>query len=424
MKKSISDLLKTIIPLKKEKKEKLNQISNYFTKEEIKDLSYLLKLKKIEINNIKISTNEKDSDLKQLIKIYNNKIKNIQTEKKINTIEEKTENKLKEIINLIAPNIYGHELIKKATALQLFAQKTHILILGDPGTGKTDILRSICNITPKSIFGLGSGTSGAGLSVTISGKEITPGILPQANEGICAIDELNLLKKEDSAALYNAMEKGFITYDKKNQHLKFDAHIRILATANPKGDKFKGTFNDFKKQIPFDSALLSRFGLIFIVLKPSTKEFLKIAQKIMQHKKTTKEEEDYTYIKKYIEKKRKIKVTISKEYELKILNFIEHLKEDEDKFITEISPRLVKTIIDLTKASAKLNNRKTIIQNDLDTVFEIIKYSLFYLHNHFNKEKEEIKEDPKEQNTIKKDNKLNNKKENQQKTLEEEFILG
>jgi DNA replicative helicase MCM subunit Mcm2 (Cdc46/Mcm family) len=134
------------------------------------------------------------------------------------------------------------EYVKKAVSLQLFASEpVHILLLGDPGTGKTEILRSVEELHPISVFGLGSGTSGAGLSISMSGGKPVLGLLPKAHKGICCIDELNLMKSEDMASLYSSMEKGFITYDKGSHHIKEKAEARILATANPVGDKFKGT---------------------------------------------------------------------------------------------------------------------------------------------------------------------------------------
>ena len=70
----------------------------------------------------------------------------------------------------IAPNLVGLTAIKQATALQLFSlEPVHILLLGDPGTGKTDVIRAASDLSPVSSFGLGSGTSGAGLAVTVQG---------------------------------------------------------------------------------------------------------------------------------------------------------------------------------------------------------------------------------------------------------------
>jgi len=94
------------------------------------------------------------------------------------------------------------------------------------------------------------------------------------------------MKKDDMASLYNAMEKGFITYDKGGKHHKFSARISVLATANPKKDKFQGRdIAELKKQIPFDSALLSRFHMVFLVMNPDVDEFRRIARSIIKDEK-------------------------------------------------------------------------------------------------------------------------------------------
>src|SRR3989338_2859405 len=92
------------------------------------------------------------------------------------------------IPDLIAPHIIGYEEVKGALALQLFAKEpVHILLLGDPGTGKTDLIREATELAPLSTFGLGSGTTGVGLVGTYKGLEFVPGLLPQAHNGICAL---------------------------------------------------------------------------------------------------------------------------------------------------------------------------------------------------------------------------------------------
>ena len=166
----------------------------------------------------------------------------------------------------VASNILGLDEVKKAVVLQLFAKDNlHVLLLGNPGVGKTEIVRSVSEFAPVSSFGLGSGTSGAGLGVAMRGKEILKGLLPMANGGLAAIDELNLMKKMDRANLYSAMDKGFVGYDKINGHLKVDAKVSVLASANPVGDKFNRTIEKIRRQLPFDPALLQRFHLLFFI---------------------------------------------------------------------------------------------------------------------------------------------------------------
>ncbi len=282
------------------------------------------------------------------------------------------------IPQFIAPNLIGMADIKNAVVLQLFSKEAlHILLLGDPGTGKTDILRAGADISPISAYGLGSGTSGAGLSITASGNQVSPGLLPMAHNGLCSIDELNLMKKEDYASMYNAMEKGFVTYDKAGKHYKFDAMVKILATANPKGDRFENyTIEQIKKQLPFDSALLSRFHLIFFVKQVSLDGFSKIAEKIINQDKAEINEDDIEFFKKYIKYTSDLEIKLPDNLAVKIKDFVTELKARENQLPFEITPRLVIGLMRMAKASARIEARAKIEAKDLERVFEVVNSAL------------------------------------------------
>jgi DNA replicative helicase MCM subunit Mcm2 (Cdc46/Mcm family) len=296
------------------------------------------------------------------------------------TFKEFSQKAWTSIPQFIAPNIIGLRHIKEAVTLQLFCKEPlHILLLGDPGTGKTDILKSVSEVSPIATFGLGSGTSGAGLAVTVKGKHVFPGLLPKADLGLACIDELNLMKKEDYAALYNAMEKGFITYDKGGHHYKFNARVRILATGNPKGDTFRSyEVNDIKEQLPFDPALLSRFHLIFIVKKATLSEFSEIAEKIISEDRVKINLADVLFLRNYIKFASKLDVEIPHELAEKIKDFVTKLKVNEAEQPFEITPRTVLGITRLAKASARLELRSIVEGKDLERVFSIVSkaYSL------------------------------------------------
>ena len=351
------NLIKKLLAQKKISVEKQKMDSSLFENQEIIQIkSFTAEVDVSEVNN----------DLKQ--KLFESKFKEFKTKA------------FDEIPKHIAPNITGMDYVKKAAAIQLFAnQPIHILLLGDPGTGKTDILRSSANLSPVSSFGLGSGTSGAGLVVTVKGNEVIKGLLPMADNGICAIDELNLMKKEDFAGMYNAMEKGFVTYDKGGKHYKFDARIKIVATANPKGDKFEGkTIEKIKDEIPFDSALLTRFHLVFFIKKPDLEKFKKIAEKILSGDKSKIKDVDAEFIKEYVKAvdSRIHKVEFSKERQNEVIRFVEELKKKEKEHLVEISPRFVIGIMRLCKSLARMEGRDSVQIDDITRVKEIVLESL------------------------------------------------
>lgn len=290
--------------------------------------------------------------------------------------ESYAKNVYEEIIHLIAPNLLGLEEAKQAVTLQLFAkERMHVLLLGDPGTGKTDLLQASHELAEVSSMGLGSGTTGAGLSVAYTKGELQKGLLPLAHTGICCIDELNLMKKDDRAALYNAMEKGFVTYDKGGKHEKIPADVRVLATANPKGDRFEGEdVDELREQLPFEAALLSRFHLVFLIRKPDKKEFLDITKKIVKQDKATKP--DTSYAKQYIKHAQQLEVSFPANLEAQVSRAVEKIKEHEEEYLIEISPRIVKGIIGFAKASARAQLRTTTSRHDVQRATNLLAASL------------------------------------------------
>ncbi|MFP4400803.1 MAG: AAA family ATPase [Candidatus Woesearchaeota archaeon] len=378
------DFIKEKLPFTESEKEKLESINSFVDNAEFKKIEKLFRLDSIDITkyilktsfvkskpfpNIKITGNTPVSpDDTKFIEYVNKRIKDDFR----NRTEKQAASKI-DFMRYIAPNIKGMHFVKKAVALQLFASEpVHILLLGDPGTGKTEILRSVEEIHPVSVFGLGSGTSGVGLSMSFQAGKPILGMLPRANKGICCIDELNLLKGEDMASLYSAMEKGFITYDKGGHHIKQDAEARILATANPTGDKFKSNdVEKLKNQIPFDSALLTRFHLVFLTRKPGLDAFIDITKKILSNKKETKIEKDLHFLSEYIKEAENIEVKLSQKLQKNITRFIAELKKSEEQFLFEISPRTVIGFMRLCKASARMNFRDHVIDDDIENVKEI-----------------------------------------------------
>ena len=380
------DILMRARPLMGKEKNLVNQIEELLPYKDAKDVRKYKKQFKIAFTEAKLGTSiamnpsfpqiiAKDQSVEQFAEETNAKIREAVHRK---LFEDFSKEAWEMLPDLIAPHIVGMDTIKQATILQLFAtEPVHLLLLGDPGTGKTDILRSASQIAPISAFGLGSGTSGVGLVATVKGKEIRKGLLPQADGGLCAIDELNLMKEDNRAGLYNAMEKGFVTYNKGGNHYRFDARVKVIATANPRGDKFIGDdLKGLKKQLPFDSALLTRFHLLFIVRKPSLKQFSAISRTIARGEKKEAKESDIAFAKSYAEYANKISVKMPKDLEDDIVAFAEKLKSNEKRYVVEISPRIIVGLMNLAKASARLELRDTVMQQDLERVIQVVEASL------------------------------------------------
>ena len=384
------DLIRSMMPLSKNHKQTIENLSEVLKPEQLKDIKYLLKTKKIGVvtTPTRLSKNLSSFSAYSQFQIM---VESQQVQTFVNDINDKVKDKSRKnsyksfskhayerLSRYIAPNILGLAEIKEAVLLSLFAkERLHLLLIGDPGTGKTDIIRSAQRLAPISSFGLGSGTSGAGLSVSMKGNELELGLLPMANKGICCIDELNLMQRKDRAALYSAMEKGFVAYDKKGVHKQVAAEARVLATANPIGDKFVGkSLSVLKDQLPFDAALLSRFHLVYVIREPDAHKLATIAQKIVKNESVKLREEDLEYIKGYVEYALEQDVEFDKQDAKLIADFIEEIKTNESKYIVEVGPRMVHGIMRLAQAKARVDLRDKTSKEDVMEAIRLVRESL------------------------------------------------
>lgn len=391
MKKTLWDLIKLLFPLRHEKKQAFDMAAPYLGEEERRELCQYLKLdrtfpviQKFHTSSAVFADKEwpffkshlHDDELHRFLTSINTTIADRAREEAFIAFAPHA---VESIVSCIAPNIVGLEEMKQAAALQLFSKEpVHVLLIGDPGTGKTDILRSVHQLAPISSFGLGSGTSGAGLGAAAKGDEIIKGLLPLADEGIACIDELNLMKPKDMAALYNAMEKGFITFDKGGKHEQLPARVRVCATANPSGDTFIGKSTEaIRKQIPFEDALLSRFHLVFVVRKPTEEEFAEITARIVTGKKVVATKEDIAFIKAYAQAAQNLEVTVDPRFEQEIVEFIKGLKKDEKQFLMEVSARTVVGIVRIVKSLAAAEHATSVDETHVKRACELVRTTLY-----------------------------------------------
>ncbi|XP_074065588.1 DNA helicase MCM8 isoform X1 [Macrotis lagotis] len=195
------------------------------------------------------------------------------------------ENLFKLIVNSLCPVIFGHELVKAGLALALFGGcqrfvddknripvrgDPHILVVGDPGLGKSQMLQAVCNVAPRGVYVCGNTTTSSGLTVTLSKDSasgdfaLEAGALVLGDQGICGIDEFDKMGNQHQALL-EAMEQQSISLAKAGIVCSLPARTSIIAAANPVG----GHYNKAKtvsENLKIGSALLSRFDLVFILL--------------------------------------------------------------------------------------------------------------------------------------------------------------
>jgi len=191
----------------------------------------------------------------------------------------------------MAPTIYGMETEKEALVLQLFGGLSkrmpdgtyirgdiHALLVGDPGTAKSQLLSYMSKLAPRSIYASGKASSAAGLTAAAVRDEfgegqwtLEAGALVLADMGIACIDEIDKMEETDRSSLHQAMEQQEISVAKAGINATLKSRCAVLAAANPKLGRFD-EFMPIHEQINMPPALLSRFDLIFSIIdKPNRK---------------------------------------------------------------------------------------------------------------------------------------------------------
>ncbi len=206
------------------------------------------------------------------------------------------------IVASISPTIFGMDEVKSAIALQLFGGchkemddgttirgDMHILLIGDPGVAKSQVLRYMSNLAPRGIYASGKSASAAGLTAAAVKDDfgdgrwtLEAGALVLADKGLACIDELDKMTSQDRSSLHEAMESQKISVAKAGITATLQCRCSMLAAANPKYGRFEMEGSTIASQIDLPPALMSRFDLMFIMTdKPDAKKDSELARHIL-----------------------------------------------------------------------------------------------------------------------------------------------
>ncbi|MGM5487587.1 MAG: minichromosome maintenance protein MCM [Nanobdellota archaeon] len=334
-----------------------------------------------EFEDIKISEEEEEE------------IKQIATSQKV----------IKRLVESLAPSIYGHDKIKEALMLQLVGGvkkkrddgvrtrgDMHILLIGDPGAGKSQLLKRVHTIAPKSRFVSGKGVSGAGLTATVvkdeflGGWALEAGALVLANKGIICIDELDKMSSDDTSSMHEALEGQTVTVSKANIQATLKCETTVLAAANPKFGRFDPYSKTIAEQIELPSTLINRFDLIFPIKDlPDPVKDEKLARFVLTlHKdsETVDAEIDTEMFRKYISYVQKQKPELTEGAINEIVEYYLKMRgsgqgEGSVKSIP-ISARQLEGLLRMAEAYAKLRLSEKVTKRDAKKSVELLDYCL------------------------------------------------
>jgi len=318
------------------------------------------------------------------------------------------------IVKTIAPSIYGYEDIKLAIALQLFGGvpkklpdgteirgDIHILLVGDPGVAKSQLLRFVHRIAPRSIYTTGKGTTTAGLTATAVRDEVDgrwtleAGALVLADKGIALVDEIDKMRKEDRSALHEALEQQTISVAKAGINAILKARCALLAAANPKYGRFD-RFSPIAEQIELSPTLLSRFDLIFVLTdEPEIEKDKRLAEHILNIHQLGETLEkmklvgeasrianivpaiDPELFRKYIAYAKNFFPILSEEAKKRIEEYYISLRSKaKENSPIPITARQLESVIRLAEASARVRLSEVVTAEDVDRVTKIMERSL------------------------------------------------
>ena len=346
----------------------------------------------------------------------------------------------------LAPSIFGHDFIKKAMVLLLLGgieknlkNGTHLrgdinlLMVGDPGVAKSQMLRSVMNIAPLSISTTGRGSSGVGLTAAVTSdkdtgeRRLEAGAMVLADRGVVCIDEFDKMGENDRVAIHEVMEQQTVTISKAGIHTSLNARCSVVAAANP----IMGTYDHnstITKNISLPASLLSRFDLLFIVLDQMTARHDRdLSEHVLRMHRYRRpgddgtsaglfnerrqedddemadEEEDAAvpvftrynrllhgprtssfqdllhteFLKLFIAYAKRRNPTLTQEASEQIVNNYVEMRQDATNKTIPITVRALETMIRLATAHAKLKLHTEVTQEDVEIAFDLMQYALY-----------------------------------------------
>ena len=319
------------------------------------------------------------------------------------------------IISSIAPSIFGHEDIKTALALSMFGGNPkdvngkhrirgdiNVLLLGDPGTAKSQFLKYVEKTAPRAIFTTGQGASAVGLTASVHKEPVTRewtlegGALVLADQGVCLIDEFDKMNDADRTSIHEAMEQQSISIAKAGITASLRARCAVIAAANPIKGRYDPSIS-FSENVQLTEPILSRFDCICVVKDkvdpiederlaefvvdshkrnhPRAAEMLLASEATRSHKNPNVI--DQALLRKYITYARQnTKPELHDVDQGKIAQVYTELRRESNSGGVSIAVRHIESLIRMAEASARMHLRNHVRNDDVDLAISVLLKSM------------------------------------------------
>ena len=324
--------------------------------------------------------------------------------------DAKNKDIMDKLIRSIAPEIYGLNDVKKALLAMLVGGSTvnlpdgmkirgdiNMALIGDPGVAKSQLLKYVSNVTPRGVYTTGRGSTGAGLTASISRDPVTMeitlegGALVLADLGVCCIDEFDKMNEADRTSIHEVMEQQTISLAKAGITTSLNARTSILVAANPIYGRYDRSISPHAN-INLPHSLLSRFDVMFILLDDHNTDLdVRLADHIaMMHQgasvyRHADELFRPEYLRNYIALAKTFNPTVSPElHEYITEKYVEKRKKNTEPENSEqdyVTPRTLLAMIRLAQGMAKLRFSDQVSREDIDDAIDMVEKAQACLHD-------------------------------------------
>jgi replicative DNA helicase Mcm len=306
------------------------------------------------------------------------------------------------ILQSIAPSIFGLDAIKESILYLLFNGVSkdlpdvrirgdiNVLLVGDPGTGKSQLLMYASKVAPRGLLTTGRGSTAAGLTAAVvreggTGSFILEaGALVLGDKGVVCIDEMDKMRDEDRGAIHPAMEQQVVSIAKGGIVATLNARTSILAAANPTLGRYN-PYQTIAQNISLPVTLLSRFDLIFVLRDiPESERDSKMAEHILRLHVAAGSPAtaplDTELLRKYISYARRIDPILTEAVVQAFQDFYVKMRtaslEGGEASAVSITARQLESLVRLAEARARVHLREEVTVEDAEAAIALMQRSL------------------------------------------------